>query len=148
MNDCIFCQIAKKKAPSTIVYEDELCLAFMDIFPIRAGHTLVIPKQHAAYLHQLPEILRSHLFKVANALLDAQRAAGMTQDGANFLVNDGKAANQHVPHVHIHILPRTEGDLIPISWTFLTRMLNVFGKEKKKARLEAQAGQIRAQLKL
>ena len=148
MGDCIFCQVVKNEVPSTIVYEDELCIAFMDIFPIRPGHTLVIPKQHAAYLHQLPQLLRTHLFNVANAILDAQRAAGITQDGANFLVNDGKAANQHVPHVHIHVLPRTKGDMVSVCWTFLTRMLNVFGREKKRIRLEAQANQISKQLKL
>ena len=128
--------------PASVVYEDEKCLVFMDIFPIKAGHTLVIPKAHGAFLHELDDTLREHLFKVANAILLAQRAAGITLDGANLLVNDGKAANQHVPHVHIHILPREHGDIVKVAWTFLTRMLNFFGKDKKRAKLDRLARSI------
>ena len=146
MAECIFCQIVNKKMPANIVYEDELCLVFMDIFPIKPGHTLVIPKTHGAFLHELDDKLREHLFKVANAVLMAQRSAGITRDGANLLVNDGKAANQHVPHVHVHILPRDQGDLVKVAWTFLTRMLNFFGKDKKRAKLDKMANDIRQHL--
>ncbi|MBV1872542.1 MAG: HIT family protein [Gammaproteobacteria bacterium] len=142
MAECIFCQIAKKEMPASIVYEDEQCLVFMDIFPIKEGHTLVIPKTHGAFLHELDDALREHLFKVANAVLLAQRTAGITLDGANLLVNDGKAANQHVPHVHIHVLPREHGDIAKVAWTFLTRMLNFFGKDKKRAKLDQLARNI------
>ena len=146
MTQCIFCQIVNKKLPASIVYEDDLCLAFMDIFPIKPGHTLIIPKKHGAFLHDLDDGLREHLFKVANAVLQAQRSAGITQEGANLLVNDGKAANQHVPHVHVHVLPRTQGDIGKVAWTFLTRMLNFFGKDKKRAKLDALANEIRQHL--
>jgi len=146
MAQCIFCQIVNKELPASVVYEDDLCLVFMDIFPIKPGHTLVIPKSHGAFLHDLDEKVRQHLFIVATAVLQAQRSAGITKDGANLLVNDGKAANQHVPHVHVHILPRDQGDIGKVAWTFLTRMLNFFGKDKKKAKLDALAKDIRQHL--
>ncbi|MBL4606555.1 MAG: HIT domain-containing protein [Pseudomonadales bacterium] len=146
MAQCIFCQIVNKEMPASIVYEDDLCLVFMDIFPIKLGHTLIIPKTHSAFLHELDDKVRQHLFKVANAVLQAQRDAGITRDGANLLVNDGKAANQHVPHVHVHVLPRDQGDLVKVAWTFLTRMLNFFGKDKKRAKLDKMASDIRQHL--
>lgn len=146
MPQCIFCQISNKTLPASVVYEDDLCMAFMDIFPVKAGHVLIIPKIHGGCLHELEENTRAHLFSVANDILQAQRAAGIVIDGANFLVNDGKAANQHVPHVHIHIVPRDKGDLLKVIWTFLTRMLNFFGKDKKKAELDALTLRIRAHL--
>jgi len=146
MVQCIFCQIVNKELPASVVYEDDLCLVFMDIFPIKPGHTLVIPKNHGAFLHDLEDKERQHLFIVANAVLQAQRSAGITQNGANLLVNDGKAANQHVPHVHVHILPRDQGDIGKVAWTFLTRMLNIFGKDKKRAKLDGLAKDIRQHL--
>lgn len=146
MPHCIFCQIVNKSLPASVVYEDDLCMVFMDIFPIKPGHVLIIPKTHGACLHELDEKIRSHLFALANAVLSAQRVAGIVSDGANLLVNDGKAANQHVPHVHVHIVPRHRGDLLRVVWTFLTRMLNFFGKDKKKTELDRLAALIRANL--
>lgn len=146
MPDCIFCQIVNKALPASVVYEDHLCMAFMDIYPIKAGHVLIIPKTHGACLHELAKNTRSHLFALANAVLAAQREAGLVTGGANLLVNDGKAANQHVPHVHVHIVPRDQGDLIRVIWTFLTRMLNFFGKDKKKAELDQLAALIQSKL--
>lgn len=146
MPNCIFCQIVNKSLPASVVYEDDLCMVFMDIFPIKPGHVLIIPKTHGACLHEIDEQTRSHLFALANAVLSAQRTAGIVSDGANLLVNDGKAANQHVPHVHVHIVPRHKGDLFRVVWTFLTRMLNFFGKDKKKTELDRLAALIRANL--
>lgn len=146
MAQCIFCQIVNRELPASVVYEDDLCLVFMDVFPIKRGHTLVIPKTHVAFLHELDDKVRQHLFMVANAVLQAQRSAGIAQGGANLLVNDGKAANQHVPHVHVHILPRDQGDTGRMAWNFLTRMLNFFGKDKKRVKLDALAKEIRQHL--
>ena len=53
--DCIFCKIVRRDAPASVVYEDDTTLAFMDLRPVTAGHTLVIPKAHGAYLEDLPE---------------------------------------------------------------------------------------------
>lgn len=108
-NDCIFCNIIEGKLPSAKVYEDEFVYAFLDISQVTTGHTLVIPKQHVKDIHELPEDIASKLFakvpKISNALKKALQPAGI-----NLLVNNGIAAGQSVFHIHIHILPRYEGD--------------------------------------
>ncbi|MDX1696457.1 MAG: HIT family protein [Ketobacteraceae bacterium] len=144
MSECIFCQIVRGEAPASVVYEDEHAMAFMDLFPMNLGHTLVIPRQHAVYIQELTPALRSHLFEITNAVVVAQKAAGIPCDGNNVFVNDGPAANQHVPHVHIHSLPRVKGDLAKTVYTFATRFRNLFGQAALRRRLDQQAGQIAA----
>lgn len=141
-HSCLFCQIREGQADASLVYEDELAIAFMDLYPVRRGHVLIIPKQHAERLSQLDQIQRSHLFELANAVINAQIAVGLPADGANLVVNDGKAANQHIPHVHIHVLPRKQGDLMQVGATFATRMVNVFGKQSKRRALDQLAKQL------
>jgi len=141
--ECIFCSIIAGTDPSVLVYEDDICIAIMDIFPIREGHVLVIPKEHAALIHELSEQTRNHLFSVANRINKAQRNCGLPCDALNIIVNDGKAANQHVPHVHIHLLPRKKGDLSKVALSFFTRMLNYFGQESRRKRLEIIADKIK-----
>lgn len=145
-SDCIFCSVIQGTSPSVKVYEDDVCLAIMDIFPIREGHVLVLPKQHGALLHELSDEIRSHLFFVANRINQAQRRCGIPCDAVNLFVNDGKAANQHVPHVHIHLLPRKQGDLIKVAVSFFTRMLNYFGQASRLKRLEKVAASIQQHL--
>lgn len=147
-NNCIFCKIVEGKADASIVHQDELCTAFMDLYPVKPGHTLVIPNQHATYLADLEDSVRQHLFEVAHQILLAQKKAGIPCDGTNLLVNDGKAANQHVPHVHIHVLPRTGGDTANVGWNFATRMVNVFGLAARRKKLDRIAESIADQLQL
>lgn len=107
---CPFCAIIAGTAPGARAYEDEYCIALMDIHPIASGHVLVIPRCHEALLTGLrPELIR-HLFGVSQRLLAAQRRLGWGSAGSHLLVNDGKGANQHVPHVHIHLIPRYRKD--------------------------------------
>lgn len=146
MSDCIFCQIVCGEAPASVVYEDEHALAFMDLFPMNTGHVLVIPKVHAVYIRELDPDLRSHLFEITNAVVLAQKAAGIPCDGNNIFLNDGPAANQHVPHVHIHSLPRAQGDLLKTVYTFATRFRNYFGQAAVRQRLDDQARQIAAHM--
>ncbi len=113
--DCIFCKIADKQIPSTLVYEDDLVLAFLDIGPISDGHTLVIPKEHFATFDRCPpEMLGeicSRLGKIAAAV---QKAVGC--DGYNVLCNNGRAAGQVIEHLHFHIIPRNTGDGVLSQW--------------------------------
>lgn len=146
MSECIFCQIAAGEAPASVVYEDQYVIVFMDLFPWNLGHALVIPKQHAVHIQELPETLRSHLFEVATALVLAQKAAGIPCDGNNILINDGPAANQSVPHVHIHSVPRKQGDLMTTALHFVTRLRNHFGQAAVRKRLDAQAAEIAAHM--
>lgn len=142
MSNCIFCSILKGEQPASIVYQDENCVAFMDLFPMRPGHVLVIPRQHATFIEELSPQVRSHLIEVSNAIVAAQKASGLPCDGNNLFLNDGPAANQHVPHVHFHVLPRKQGDLAKAVLAFVTRYKNMFGKEAHRQRLDEIAADI------
>jgi len=115
MDDCVFCRMVAGEIPVAKVYEDESVLAFLDIGPISDGHTLVIPKQHCAAIHECaPEILTAvtlRLGRVAGAVAVATEA-----DGYNVLCNSGTAAGQIVEHLHFHVIPRREGDGVFTQW--------------------------------
>ncbi|MDR1794633.1 MAG: HIT family protein [Erysipelotrichaceae bacterium] len=106
---CVFCKIINKEIPSTVVYEDEIALAILDIQPMTPGHTLVIPKQHFETLLDCdPEYLKEFIVRV-------QKVTGMVASkpdvlGTHLFVNNGEAAGQTVPHLHFHILPRRAND--------------------------------------
>ena len=142
MADCIFCAIERGTGEASLVYQDEACLAFMDLFPVRPGHVLVIPRRHAVFVGELDAATRGHLFEVGNAVVNAQKAAGLPCDGNNLYLNDGPAANQHVPHVHLHVLPRQQGDLLKTVFTFSTRFVNYFGQVAHRRRLDELAQRI------
>jgi histidine triad (HIT) family protein len=113
--NCIFCKIVSGELPATIVDEDERTLAFMDINPATRGHTLVIPRAHAADLYAIgTEDLQA-------CGLAAQRLAGrvrerLNADGVNVLNAAGSAAWQTVFHFHLHVIPRYEGDPLRLPW--------------------------------
>ncbi len=140
---CLFCDIAGGKEASVAVYEDPMCLAFMDIHPLGEGHVLVIPKTHASRLEELENAVQSHLFDIANRIIEAQRRAGFGTEGTNLLINDGKAANQTIPHVHIHLIPRKRGDMIQSAFRLLLHVSGFFGFRTSVNTLEQQAEKIR-----
>ncbi|HJV75073.1 MAG TPA: HIT family protein [Noviherbaspirillum sp.] len=146
VDSCLFCRIVAGAEAAIHVHEDALCTAFMDIHPLGTGHVLVIPKSHAQKLEELDEPIRHHLFGVCNRIVAAQRRAGFGVNGTHFLLNDGKAANQHVPHVHFHLIPRDGRD----NGRFFVRMVlhitGLFGMRTAIPTLQAQAEAIRAQL--
>lgn len=143
---CLFCRIAAGDEPAVYVHEDELCIAFMDIHPLGTGHVLVIPKRHAQKLEELDEPVRQHLFEVCNRIVAAQRRAGFGIDGSHFLLNDGKAANQHVPHVHFHLIPRSGRDNLGFFFRMILHITGLFGLRTSAQRLQAQAARICAQM--
>ncbi|ARU55997.1 histidine triad domain-containing protein [Oleiphilus messinensis] len=147
-DNCIFCQIAANKAPAAKVHEDQHCIAFMDLYPLGLGHVLVIPKTHAVKLEELDHITQSHLFKVANAVIDAQRKCGLGCQGTHLLVNDGKAAHQTVPHAHVHLIPRQKGDILKSTFRLVLHITGMFGLPANRKKLEAQASQINQHLNL
>jgi histidine triad (HIT) family protein len=107
--DCIFCKIVKKEIPSSIVYEDKNTLAFLDISPLNRGHALVIPKKHYETIADIPESEIADLMKVVRKVgIATQKAVGA--HGLNITQNNGKAAEQFVPHMHFHLIPRFEED--------------------------------------
>lgn len=112
--DCIFCKIVAGDVPCAKVYEDDRALAFMDIMPLNRGHLLVIPKEHFGTILDISPDLYGHLYTVIARLSRAVRTV-VEPDGMNVMQLNGKAANQVVPHLHIHIVPRFAGDSVPIS---------------------------------
>src|SRR5713226_3845839 len=109
-DNCIFCEILAGRAPASIIHNDQVCLALLTIGPVTTGHTLVIPKRHAAYLADLDEETGAHLFRVAMRLAQAIRQSGLRCEGINVFLADGEAAFQDVFHVHLHVFPRYRGD--------------------------------------
>ena len=107
--DCIFCKIIKGEIPCSKVYEDDKVLCFLDIGPVKKGHTLVVPKKHSATLaddsaEDLAACMKA-IKKIAPAIAQAAGA-----DGFNVMNNSGAAAGQAVPHTHFHIIPRHSSD--------------------------------------
>jgi len=119
--NCPFCKIADGTIPARTVYEDSKIIAFLDINPANPGHTLVVPKKHYTVLPQLSDPDVSHLFKVVKRLAGVifeiiQSSSPDKPVGVNILQNNGAAAGQQVPHVHIHVIPRFEGDGVLPPW--------------------------------
>lgn len=111
--DCIFCRIVAGTLPCHRVYEDELTLAFMDIFPVADGHTLVITKQHAANLFEAEEAALTAVMAASRRIAHAIRTA-LAPDGLMVFQLNGAAAMQTVFHYHMHLLPRREGEALAL----------------------------------
>jgi histidine triad (HIT) family protein len=105
MENCIFCKIASRQMPAHILHEDELLLVILDAFPLAKGHMLIIPKNHAQNLLDLPEETAAAIMPLAQKF--AQKLSHVLGcDGINILQNNGAAAGQVVMHYHLHIIPR------------------------------------------
>ena len=115
MRRCPFCRIAAHEAPAAMVYEDEALMAFMDENPVSEGHLLVAPKAHYEALMDMEPELVGKLFALVARLCRALWRA-LRPEGINVLQNNGPAAWQHIPHVHVHIIPRWAGDGIAVRW--------------------------------
>src|SRR3954454_14691952 len=112
----LFDKILSGEIPSWKVYEDEHVFAFLDIGPLSDGHTLVIPKERKAMLHQLSDDSAAAIGRVLPRLCRAVlRATGAT--AYNILQNNGSAAHQVVMHVHFHIIPKFGGQGLGIGWS-------------------------------
>lgn len=104
MEDCAFCRIVEKKIPAKILYEDELALAFEDIYPQAPVHVLIVPKKHLATVMDLSEednALMGHLFQVAKKMA---RDKGTDENGFRIILNCNRDGGQVVYHLHMHIL--------------------------------------------
>lgn len=110
---CIFCQIISGKVQSKKIYEDDICMAILDINPANPGHILLMPKEHYALMPMVPDDDLSHLSMVSKALshilLNTLKAGGV-----NIFIANGIAAGQRAQHFMIHLIPRKEGDGIPL----------------------------------
>lgn len=110
MDHCIFCEILAGRQPASLVYRDDLVMAFMDIQPVTPGHVLVVPNRHTDDLSGLEAEDGARLFQVGQKIAAALRRSGLRCEGVNFFLADGEAAGQEVFHVHLHVFPRFRGD--------------------------------------
>ncbi|MFN2427588.1 MAG: HIT family protein [Candidatus Binatia bacterium] len=114
-SETIFDKILAGQIPCHRVHEDEDVLAFLDVNPLSLGHTLVIPKQRAAFLHELDDEAGAAIGRVLPRLCRAvMHASGAT--AYNILQNNGASAHQAVFHVHFHIIPRLADSGLGVGW--------------------------------
>ena len=105
--DCIFCKIVSKEIPTKILVETESCIGFLDAFPLAKGHALVIPKKHYEKLQDLPTNINTEVFSTVHILISKVD----TLTGATLVaVHNGKESGQEIPHVHVHLIPRSKDD--------------------------------------
>ncbi len=114
-DNCIFCKIAAGTIPSSSIYEDDDFKVILDINPASKGHAVILPKNHAANLFELPEEYAEKIFKVAKKCGSAMMKT-LGCDGLNVLQNNGEAAGQTVFHLHTHLIPRYKNDTVNIGW--------------------------------
>lgn len=143
--DCVFCAIAERRLPAHRLYEDDNFIVLLDIFPMRPAHVLIVSRQHAPFLRDLPAAVRERLLALSERIASALREAGYGVNGINILINDGPDANQHVPHLHLHLIPRRPGDLPALLWRLLVRFLPQ-GRKRLDARLQDEAERLRLML--
>jgi len=108
--DCIFCKIIAGEIPAAKIYEDEKCLAFLDISPVTNGHALLIPKEHYQSIGDTPDELVAYLFVKVKELMPKIKKAMQ----ADYVVLS--VAGTEVPHLHIHIIPRNHNDGLAGFW--------------------------------
>ena len=113
--DCVFCQIVADAGRCLLLAEDPEALAFMDIHPANPGHCLVIPKGHWATVFEIPADAFAAVARLAvRVAAGVQRA--LDPPGLSLVQANGPAANQTVPHLHVHVLPRRDDDRLLLNW--------------------------------
>lgn len=115
MSECIFCRIAAKQIPASVVHEDQHTIAFMDLGQVNPGHVLVATKAHVENVFGLDDELAGAVFRTVARIARASRAA-FGAPGMNLFQASGAAGGQTVFHFHVHVLPRLEGDGMRLEW--------------------------------
>jgi diadenosine tetraphosphate (Ap4A) HIT family hydrolase len=117
---CVFCAIVAGEAPAVRIHEDDDYLAILDIRPFTRGHTLVLPKQHTVDLTDTPAKTLADMVAIGQRIARAARATELA-DATHLAINDGRAAFQSVLHIHLHVLPRRNGDKLSVAKGMLLR---------------------------
>ena len=105
----LFTRIINKEIPAAVLYEDSMCIAILDIFPVNKGHALVIAKEEYPTTVECPDEVLSHLIVIAKRL-DVVMREKLHAAATNIVINNGVAAGQEIAHIHIHVIPRFEAD--------------------------------------
>jgi len=106
--DCLFCKIVRGEIPSSVIFEDDICIAFMDVFPVNKGHCLLIPKKHFENLMDVDSDIIAHMAKRLTELTRGVKSA-TGAEGVLTVASNGAGAGQEIPHLHFHSIPRSKG---------------------------------------
>jgi histidine triad (HIT) family protein len=107
--DCIFCKVLSGEIPSEQIYEDDHAVSVMDINPWTRGHAVVFPRKHATNLFEIDDDELEHVAVAAKRVATKMRDT-LDCDGINLLQSNGRAAWQTIFHLHVHVIPRYDGD--------------------------------------
>ena len=107
--NCIFCKIAKKEIDAKIIFEDDICMAILDIHPASTGHLILFPKEHYMMMPMVPDEVLGHLSVIGKSLSELLKET-FSCNNTNLFMANGAAAGQQVQHFLIHIIPRYDGD--------------------------------------
>lgn len=132
-DDCVFCRVLRGELPSTVVFEDEHTLAFLDIAPATDGHTLVVPKHHTEDLLSVTPENLSAVIRSAQAVARILENR-LQPDGFSLFQSNRAAGWQDVFHLHFHVVPRWIGDPLRLPWT------GVPAPAERTARVAARLG--------
>ena len=113
--NCLFCSIIKREMQSAIVFENSEFIVILDKFPAAKGHTLIMPKEHVENIYDLDTEKASNLFVLATHVARVLKQT-LKCEGMNLVQNNGKIAGQTIPHFHLHLIPRYEGDSLNFNW--------------------------------
>lgn len=103
--DCLFCNIVRGKIPASVVFEDNICMAFMDVYPVSRGHCLLIPKRHFVNLLDVDQNVIAHMAKRLTELTKGVKSVSGAE-GVLVAAANGAGAGQDIPHLHFHVIPR------------------------------------------
>ncbi|MCG1980124.1 HIT family protein [Staphylococcus epidermidis] len=138
MSETIFSKIISGEIPSFKIYENDYVYAFLDIYQVSKGHTLLVPKKPSANIFETDEETMKHigvaLPKVANAIKKA-----FHPDGLNIIQNNGEYADQSVFHIHFHLIPRYENDIDGFGYKWETHEDVIDDETKQKIATQIQA---------
>ncbi len=138
----MFCKIAGKSEPASVVYEDDNFISFMDIRPVNIGHAIVMPKKHYPDLLSMPEDEVADLFRIVHKI--AHKVKETTKaDGILIMQSNGKAAGQDIFHIHVHVIPRFKRD--KVNDVFITMMKPLI-TNPSRIELDSVAKKIRSTL--
>lgn len=129
--DCVFCKIIKKEIPAFFLYEDKFVIAFLDINPLAAGHTLVVPKKHFVDIFDINKEMLKRIISVAQKVSQKMKRV-LRVNGVNLVNFSGVYADQSVFHFHLHIIPREKGDNIDLDSWWQTKTKEIENQKLKE----------------
>ena len=106
MSECIFCKIINNEIPSKKIAENNGAIAFLDLYPVSLGHTLVIPKKHCPNFSECDDESLNYVMSLAKDVANLLKNTNLGIQGFNYLSNENAIAGQVIPHFHFHIIPK------------------------------------------